>query len=41
VRDFLYDRVARDRYRLFGRTESCLVPSPDVARRFLSGEDEA
>jgi predicted DCC family thiol-disulfide oxidoreductase YuxK len=26
LRDWLYDRVARNRYRLFGRTETCLIP---------------
>jgi predicted DCC family thiol-disulfide oxidoreductase YuxK len=36
VRNWLYDRVARNRYRLFGRTDTCLVPTPDVARRFVS-----
>jgi predicted DCC family thiol-disulfide oxidoreductase YuxK len=35
MRDWLYDRVAGNRYRLFGKTESCLVPMPDIARRFL------
>jgi predicted DCC family thiol-disulfide oxidoreductase YuxK len=35
VRDFLYDRIARNRYRVFGRRATCLVPTPDVARRFL------
>jgi predicted DCC family thiol-disulfide oxidoreductase YuxK len=35
VRDFLYDRIAQNRYRLFGRRASCLVPTPDVASRFL------
>jgi len=35
VRDFLYDRIARNRYRLFGRRATCLVPTPDVASRFL------
>jgi len=34
-RNWLYDRFARNRYRLFGRTDTCLVPTPDVARRFL------
>jgi len=34
-RDWAYDRVAGNRYRLFGRTEFCLMPSPDLARRFL------
>jgi len=35
-RDFLYDRVARNRYRLFGRRDTCLMPTPDVVGRFLS-----
>jgi len=35
IRDWLYDRVARNRYALFGRNDACLVPSPDVARRFI------
>lgn len=34
ARNWLYDRVARNRYRLFGRTDTCLVPTPDLARRF-------
>jgi predicted DCC family thiol-disulfide oxidoreductase YuxK len=36
VRDFVYDLVARNRYRLFGRRDACLVPTPDVARRFMT-----
>jgi predicted DCC family thiol-disulfide oxidoreductase YuxK len=36
VRDFVYDRVARNRYRLFGRRDTCLVPTADISRRFLS-----
>jgi len=32
VRDWLYDRVARNRYRLFGRTETCLMPSAELKR---------
>jgi predicted DCC family thiol-disulfide oxidoreductase YuxK len=36
VRDWLYDRIARNRYRLFGRRDSCLMPSPEVAARFLA-----
>jgi predicted DCC family thiol-disulfide oxidoreductase YuxK len=36
VRDYLYDRIAQNRYRLFGRRETCLVPTPDVRARFLS-----
>jgi predicted DCC family thiol-disulfide oxidoreductase YuxK len=36
VADWLYDRVARHRYRLFGRKAVCMVPSADLARRFLA-----
>ena len=34
IRNWLYDRLARNRYRLFGRTDTCLMPTSDVARRF-------
>jgi predicted DCC family thiol-disulfide oxidoreductase YuxK len=37
LRDWAYDRVARNRYRLFGRTESCLVPAPEIAHHFVFG----
>lgn len=36
VCDFFYDRVARNRYRWFGRTDACMLPPPDVRARFLS-----
>lgn len=36
VRDWVYDRIAANRFAVFGRRPSCLVPSPDVAARFLS-----
>src|SRR6267142_6872545 len=35
VRDWAYDRIARNRYRLFGRNESCLVPTSAIAARFV------
>lgn len=35
LRDTLYDRVARNRYRLFGRIAACMVPPPGLARRVL------
>ncbi len=34
VRDWLYDRIARNRYRIFGKRESCLIPTPETRRRF-------
>ena len=33
--DWLYDRVARNRYALFGRTEHCMLPPPEWRDRFL------
>ncbi|GLP73009.1 hypothetical protein TUM20983_01190 [Mycobacterium antarcticum] len=36
VRDFLYDRFAAVRYRVFGRVDSCAFPAPDVRSRFIA-----
>ena len=38
ARDFLYDRIARNRYRLFGRRPTCRVPTPDVSHRFIADD---
>lgn len=35
LRDPLYDFVARNRYRWFGRRPSCFVPTPQRHHRFL------
>lgn len=35
VRDGLYRLAARNRYRLFGRTETCALPPQNFAERFL------
>jgi predicted DCC family thiol-disulfide oxidoreductase YuxK len=35
LRDPLYRWVARNRYRVFGRTVSCMLPPPGSAQRFL------
>lgn len=36
LRDALYDRLARNRFRLYGRRDSCFAPSPQDTDRFLS-----
>jgi predicted DCC family thiol-disulfide oxidoreductase YuxK len=36
IRDFFYDIIARTRYRIFGRTDSCMVPSEEEKNRFLT-----
>jgi predicted DCC family thiol-disulfide oxidoreductase YuxK len=33
--DWVYDRVARNRYALFGRTERCMLPPPEWRERFI------
>ena len=35
LRDALYRRIARNRYRWFGRREICFVPDTDDAERFI------
>lgn len=35
LRDALYRWLARNRYRWFGRSETCLLPPADAAERFL------
>jgi predicted DCC family thiol-disulfide oxidoreductase YuxK len=35
IRDFAYDRVARSRYRIFGKKEACLVPTKEHQSLFL------
>ena len=35
VRDWVYDAVARNRYRWFGRRDVCMVPTPELRARFL------
>jgi predicted DCC family thiol-disulfide oxidoreductase YuxK len=35
LRDYLYDVIARNRLRWFGRRETCFLPDPQDADRFL------
>lgn len=41
LRDWLYDRLARNRYRWFGRKESCEMPDPAQRHRFVLPEMQA
>jgi predicted DCC family thiol-disulfide oxidoreductase YuxK len=36
IRDAAYRSFARKRYRLFGKKEACMIPTPEVRARFLS-----
>ena len=35
LKDPLYHLIARNRYRIFGRYETCMIPSPELRARFL------
>lgn len=35
LRDWLYDRIAGVRYRIFGKYDTCPLPPPEVRARFL------
>jgi len=35
IRDWAYRLFAKYRYRLFGRQDACMLPTPDVRERFL------
>ena len=36
IRDLVYDLVAKNRYRLLGRKDACMVPTPELKERFYS-----
>jgi len=40
IRDWVYDRFAKNRYRWFGRTEECMVPTPEIRFRFVEDETQ-
>ena len=35
LRDLVYDFIARNRYRWFGKQDSCRLPTPELRARFL------
>ena len=35
IRDAAYRLFAKNRYRLFGRQDACMMPTPEVRARFL------
>jgi predicted DCC family thiol-disulfide oxidoreductase YuxK len=35
IRDWVYDRIARNRYRLFGMHDQCPLPPPGLRDRFV------
>lgn len=35
IRDLLYNFVAHNRYRFFGKKDQCMLPNPDLKSRFI------
>lgn len=35
VRNIVYDLIAKNRFKWFGQKDSCMLPPPNVRRRFL------
>lgn len=35
VRNFIYDIIANNRYKWFGKKDSCRIPSPELKEKFL------
>ncbi|NCT17074.1 MAG: thiol-disulfide oxidoreductase [Flavobacteriaceae bacterium CG_4_8_14_3_um_filter_34_10] len=35
VRNFFYDIIAKNRYKWFGKKESCMIPTPELKAKFL------
>jgi predicted DCC family thiol-disulfide oxidoreductase YuxK len=36
IRNTIYNQIARNRYKWFGQRSACMVPTPELAARFLS-----
>lgn len=36
LRDAVYDIIANNRYKWFGKKESCMMPTPELKAKFLS-----
>ncbi|PSR06359.1 MAG: thiol-disulfide oxidoreductase, partial [Bacteroidetes bacterium SW_10_40_5] len=39
LRDLIYDQIAKHRYQWFGKRQECMVPTPDVQKRFIENMD--
>lgn len=35
IRDCFYNVIANNRYKWFGKRDSCMLPSPEIRKRFL------
>ncbi|MEM7380593.1 MAG: DUF393 domain-containing protein [Bacteroidota bacterium] len=35
IRDWFYDRIAKNRYRWFGKQDACMIPTPELTAKFV------
>lgn len=35
IRNFFYNWISRNRYRWFGKTDECMLPTPELRARFI------
>jgi predicted DCC family thiol-disulfide oxidoreductase YuxK len=35
IRNLVYDFIARNRYKWFGKKENCMIPTPELKKKFL------
>lgn len=35
LRNWVYDWIAKNRYKWFGKRESCMIPTPELLNKFL------
>jgi predicted DCC family thiol-disulfide oxidoreductase YuxK len=40
LRDIFYNLIARNRYKLFGKRDSCMMPTPELKRRFILDQEQ-
>ena len=36
IRDFVYDYIAKNRYKWYGQKEFCMIPTPEIKNRFIN-----
>ncbi len=36
LRDIIYDFIARNRYKWYGKKDACMIPTPELQAKFLS-----
>lgn len=36
IRNWVYDYIAKNRYKWYGKKESCMIPTPELKDKFLS-----